>query len=159
MNDMDTNNLKEGDSNLDLLLDEALEDFDKPLECINVKTHPKARSEAGEGSGHNDHDTPNELELEMMFADLKAKLGLNANGPHEAGQEVLPIMETMMQGLLSKELLYPPLKDLQNKFPDWLADNRDSTLSEDEYVRFNNQYTVVKRICAEFEAKISKMIH
>ena len=54
---------------------------------------------------------------------------------------LLPAMETMMESLLSKDLLYPPLKELRDKYPDWLADNRQ-TLSASEFQRFNKQYQV-----------------
>ena len=61
------------------------------------------------------------------------------------------MMETMMQSLLSKELLYPAIKDLADKFPDWLADKRQE-LSVDEFERFNRQFEIAKKICHEFES-------
>jgi len=42
------------------------------------------------------------------------------------------MMERMMQSLLSKELLYPAIKDIRDKYPDWLAENREK-LPEDEF--------------------------
>ncbi len=36
-----------------------------------------------------------------------------------------------MQSLLSKELLYPAIKDMAEKFPDWLAQNRQKLEKED----------------------------
>lgn len=46
----------------------------------------------------------------------------------------MPMMEKMMQSLLSKELLYPAIKELSDKFPDWLAENKQR-LSEQEFDR------------------------
>eukprot|EP00092_Neocalanus_flemingeri_P089531 GFUD01113289.1.p2 GENE.GFUD01113289.1~~GFUD01113289.1.p2 ORF type:complete len:124 (+),score=60.31 GFUD01113289.1:1-372(+) len=56
----------------------------------------------------------------------------------------------MMQSLLSKELLYPAMKDIADKFPDWLADNR-SKISEEQYDKHNKQYDLTRRICFKFE--------
>ena len=59
-------------------------------------------------------------------------------------------MESMMESLLSKEVLYPPLKELSAKYPDWLADNR-SKLSEEDFSKFNQQFQVTQKICQVFE--------
>ena len=59
---------------------------------------------------------------------------------------LLPMMEGMMQSLLSKELLYTPMKDIADKFPDWLADNRNRG-SEEEFIKYNKQFELTKKIC------------
>ena len=46
-----------------------------------------------------------------------------------------------------KELLYPPLKELSTKYPDWLADNRQKLPEAD----FNRQFEVTQKICRVFE--------
>jgi len=63
---------------------------------------------------------------------------------------LLPMMEGMMQSLLSKDLLYPAMKDMNAKFPDWLADNR-CRLSESDYAKYNKQFDLTQKICLEFE--------
>ena len=55
------------------------------------------------------------------------------------------MMETMMQTLLSKNLLYPAIKDLAEKFPDWLADNR-LKLSDAEFEKYNKQFEIAKQV-------------
>ena len=64
--------------------------------------------------------------------------------------QVLPMMENMMQSLLSAEILHPPLKELCNKYPEWLAENRQS-LKPKDYDNYNKQYAVAKELCHEFE--------
>ena len=63
---------------------------------------------------------------------------------------LLPMMEGMMQSLLSKELLYTPMKDIAEKFPDWLADNRNK-ISEEEFIKYNKQFELTKKICILYE--------
>ena len=63
---------------------------------------------------------------------------------------LLPMMEGMMQSLLSKELLYTPMKDIAEKFPDWLADNRNK-VSEEEFIKYNKQFELTKKICFLYE--------
>lgn len=36
----------------------------------------------------------------------------------------VPFMQGMMQSLLSKEVLYPSLKELSDKYPAWLSENK-----------------------------------
>ena len=63
---------------------------------------------------------------------------------------LLPMMEGMMQSLLSKELLYPAMKDIADKFPDWLADNRNK-VTDEEFVKYNKQFALSKKICFLYE--------
>ncbi len=66
-----------------------------------------------------------------------------SNSLHD--DNLLPMMETMMQTLLSKNLLYPAIKDLAEKFPDWLADNR-LKLSDAEFEKYNKQFEIAKQV-------------
>ncbi len=50
-------------------------------------------------------------------------------------------------------MLYPPLKELAGKYPDWLADHR-STLKESEFNNYNKQFEVTKKLCLEFETAV-----
>ncbi|XP_059094466.1 peroxisomal biogenesis factor 19-like [Tigriopus californicus] len=71
-------------------------------------------------------------------------------GP-DSGPAVLPMMEAVMQSLLSKDLLYPAIRDLNEKFPAWLASHRDS-LPPGEWQRFHDQYEVTRQLRDIFEA-------
>ena len=65
---------------------------------------------------------------------------------------VLPVLETMMKSILSKDLLYPPLKELSEKYPEWLADHRQD-LSEKDFDNYNKQYEIVKKLVETFDQK------
>ena len=96
---------------------------------------------------------PTEKELEDMFNDLMKSTSLGQNPDEMANtdlNQVLPMMENMMQSLLSAEILHPPLKELCNKYPEWLAENRQS-LKPKDYDNYNKQYAVAKELCHEFE--------
>merc|ERR1712141_161193 len=100
---------------------------------------------------------PEEKELEQMFQEFASSFG---SIDEEAGSiqdgagsnNFMPIMESMMKSILSKDLLYPPLKELCSKYPDWLADNR-TVLSEKDFDQYNQQYLVAKEIVQIFECQ------
>jgi peroxin-19 len=88
-----------------------------------------------------------EAELNTMFQHLQA--GSGGGGPEDL-EKLIPMMEGMMQSLLSKDLLYPAIKDMNDRFPDWLADQRPR-LSAEDFARYNKQYEKTRLICREFE--------
>jgi len=59
-------------------------------------------------------------------------------------------LESIMSQLMSKEVLYEPLKELNDKFPSYLASNRD-TLSPSDLERYQAQYACASEIIALFE--------
>lgn len=60
------------------------------------------------------------------------------------------IVESMMQGLLSKEILHEPMKEIEQKYPKWLEDHK-SDLSRTEYDRYWDQYRLVKELNGVYE--------
>lgn len=56
----------------------------------------------------------------------------------------------MMEQLTNKEILYEPMKELDNKFPAWLDDNREKTEKKD-LERYEVQRTLVREIVGKFE--------
>lgn len=56
----------------------------------------------------------------------------------------------IVQMLLSKETLYQPFKELCEKYPEWLEENK-SKLSEEQLTKYSSQLEVMKKVCAEFE--------
>ncbi|KAL4711373.1 hypothetical protein ACJJTC_019214 [Scirpophaga incertulas] len=72
----------------------------------------------------------------------------------EAGQQdgnmFVPFMQGMMQSLLSKEVLYPSLKELIDKYPAWLAENKGK-IEQSEYERFEQQLELMQKVCTELE--------
>lgn len=97
-------------------------------------------------------DPPTEDELSRLVGSLGLEGGPNGGGGDVPG--LVSMMQGMMQNLLSKDLLYPALRDIVDKYPDWLADKRPS-LADEEYERYNQQFGLMRQVCEEFEAEQS----
>ncbi|XP_069943806.1 peroxisomal biogenesis factor 19 isoform X2 [Cherax quadricarinatus] len=89
---------------------------------------------------------PTADDLNKMFENL----GMTGEEGEGALGGLFPLMQVMLENMLSKEVLYSPLKEITDKYPDWLADNR-SSLSEEEYTRYNKQYDVMKQIVQMYD--------
>ncbi|TFB04594.1 hypothetical protein CCMA1212_003681 [Trichoderma ghanense] len=55
----------------------------------------------------------------------------------------------MMEQLTNKEILYEPMKELHDKFPAWIAKNKDS-VPADDLKRYMEQKVIVEEIVAKF---------
>jgi len=89
---------------------------------------------------------------DLNDADLTKLLGnlnIEGDGDGEDMDQILPFMTQMMEKLLSKELLQPVMVDIVDRYPDWLADNRQ-TLPPADFEKYNHQYENMKRICEEY---------
>ncbi|XP_006647636.2 peroxisome biogenesis protein 19-1-like [Oryza brachyantha] len=71
-------------------------------------------------------------------------------------QDMDSIVETMMQQLLSKEILHEPMKDIVEKYPKWLEDNK-SKISKEEYERYNNQLGLMMKLNDVYENEPENM--
>ncbi|XP_053331188.1 peroxisomal biogenesis factor 19 [Spea bombifrons] len=80
----------------------------------------------------------------------KAIEGLGIESDSEGS--ILPLMQNLMQSLLSKEMLYPSLKEITEKYPEWLRAHRES-LPPDELHRYQEQHNLMGRICQHFETE------
>jgi len=85
--------------------------------------------------------------LEALLASL-GDLGLGEGA--ETDEEFAGFLENMMGQLMSKEVLYEPLKELSDKFPSYLA-NPPTPLSAEDKQRYELQLTCVQKIIAVFD--------
>lgn len=94
-----------------------------------------------------------EEEMNKFFENMAKELeGIKIN-PEEAQtkiNETVPQIFGLMQNLLSKELLYPALKDLSPKFDEWLLKN-GQTLSNTDRTRFKDQKNIIDKIIEVFD--------
>lgn len=67
-------------------------------------------------------------------------------------QDMESIVETMMQQLLSKEILHEPMKEIGERYPTWLEENK-AKLPDDEYARYSRQYGLIKDLNQVYEAE------
>lgn len=73
--------------------------------------------------------------------------GLDGEGSEE---EFSKMLMGMMEQLTNKEILYEPMKELHEKFPEWMEKNKN-TVSKDDLKRYEEQQVLVKEIVAKFE--------
>jgi len=60
------------------------------------------------------------------------------------------MLVTMMEQLTSKEILYEPMKELYEKYPEWMRKN-EATESKDDMERYRAQFVIVKEIVSKFD--------
>lgn len=123
------------------LLEDALEDLlesnkEQPAETTEAKNKTKTTATKEEPSTSNVED-----EIREHFERLAPRL------EEEMQEGAVPQIFGMMQNLISKELLYPALKDLLPKFEDWLKKD----LSEDDRQRYTKQKDLIREMVETFE--------
>lgn len=98
----------------------------------------------GLSEGRENLQTPfNPDDIAGMFGNID----LHGSGENNA---FLPFMQNMMQSLLSAEVLLPSLKDLTEKYPNWLRENGEKIAKEDKE-RYEKQLKLMEDVCRELE--------
>ncbi|KAJ3121671.1 Peroxisome chaperone and import receptor [Physocladia obscura] len=82
----------------------------------------------------NPADVPEDMEA--MMKELEEMMG---------SAEFEDMFGDVMGQLMSRDLLYEPMKDLATKYPEYLAENQ-SSLSREDYARFELQNNIVSQI-------------
>ncbi|CAN8269714.1 unnamed protein product [Cochlearia groenlandica] len=65
-------------------------------------------------------------------------------------QDLESIVETMMQQLLSKDILHEPMKEIGARYPKWLKEN-EASLSREDNNRYSQQYKLIKELNDVYE--------
>jgi len=92
--------------------------------------------------------TANVSEDDMLAELLKA---MEASGGADGDEEGLTKMFLgMMEQLTNKEMLYEPMKELNEKFPQWIEENKNK-ISREDFERYTTQQDIVKDIVTKFE--------
>lgn len=151
---------KESDNKLNSLLEDALDDLlnedeaaaEKPKPKPQQSVKPKKDKKKSKPKEKPDFD---EEEMNRFFTNMteQLKAELPTIDPNEAQAKInesVPQIFEMMQNLLSKELLYPALKDLSPKFEEWLKKN-GPTLGKEEKERYEKQICMINDIIGVFD--------
>ncbi|WAR06677.1 PEX19-like protein [Mya arenaria] len=88
-----------------------------------------------------------EDDMMKMFSGL----GLDPNAQED---NFMPMMQNMMKTLLSKDVLYPSLKEISEKYPPWLEKNK-SKITEAEFSNYSKQNVMISQILVEFDKEKS----
>lgn len=73
-----------------------------------------------------------------------------AGGADGSEEEFSKLLMGMMEQLTNKDILYEPMKELNDKFPEWMEKNKDK-VSAEELKRYEEQQALAKEIVAKFE--------
>lgn len=119
------------------------------------KGQKSSRGAEGPGSSAAKQGVVDEDEMNRFFASMTEKLRseLPQMDPREVQAQLsdsVPQIFDLMQNLLSKELLYPALKDLEPKFKEWLERNL-ATLGKDDRRRYKKQMGKIREIIQVFD--------
>ncbi|KAK0651576.1 Pex19 protein family-domain-containing protein [Cercophora newfieldiana] len=113
------------------------ETIKRTMERMQTSGEQATAAAAAEGSG----DFLAELLKQMQSG------GMEGEGNEEDFSKMLL---GMMEQLTNKEILYEPMKELNDKFPEWFEKNR-ATTSKEDLKRYEEQQGLVKEIVAKFE--------
>ncbi|KAF2142348.1 uncharacterized protein K452DRAFT_226694 [Aplosporella prunicola CBS 121167] len=88
-----------------------------------------------------------------ILASMLAEMERGGFGGEGVGsdEDFSKMLMGMMEHLTNKDILYEPMKELDDKFPAWMEKNREKVKKED-LKRYEEQKTLVREITARFEA-------
>ncbi|KIY64042.1 hypothetical protein CYLTODRAFT_338757, partial [Cylindrobasidium torrendii FP15055 ss-10] len=101
----------------------------------------------GDGASSSSND-PDMEALEALLKDLGMGEGGDAGGNED---QIADVLEKMMGQLLSKDILYDSLKELNDKYPGYLA-NPPAPIPEDDRKRYEAQMAAVDKIIKTFDS-------
>ncbi|CAN8106437.1 unnamed protein product [Discula destructiva] len=84
-----------------------------------------------------------------FMAEMLRQMG-GEGGVEGSEEEFSKMLLGMMEQLTNKDILYEPMKELNDKFPEWMEKNRE-TISAEDRERYEVQEALVKEIVAKFE--------
>lgn len=92
-----------------------------------------------------------------FMAEMMKALGSGNFGAEggEEGEDFSKMLMGMMEQLTNKEILYEPMKELHDKFPEWMEKNKNKT-PEADMARYETQKALVAEIVGKFEESTYK---
>ncbi|CAJ0580885.1 unnamed protein product, partial [Mesorhabditis spiculigera] len=118
----------------------------------------------GEAEGGPPQEIPEDMK--SMFEAIEKLMHTsgniaNAQSPEEMQQNLdmlkdpnsplEPFMGMLMESLVSKEMMYPALKDIHDKFPEYF-EKHAAELDAETKARYEKQQEVIGKLCAAYEA-------
>lgn len=95
--------------------------------------------------------------MDTLDALMKQQSSISQQEPGTSGTDQeddfgLPtqFLDGIMKQLVSKDVLYQPMKDICEKYPSWLEKEK-GTLNPDDYRKYHDQYTIISKMCKLYE--------
>lgn len=108
-----------------------------------------------QASGNKATAAAAEDDSDDILAELMKQMGAGALDGEGGDEDFSKMLLGMMEQLTNKEILYEPMKELDDKFPSWMEVNKEITPAAD-LERYEEQRKVVREIVAKFEEKTYK---
>ncbi|CZR59653.1 related to PEX19 protein [Phialocephala subalpina] len=114
------------------------------------KTMERMQTSGDQATAAAASENSDDILAEMMKAMQSG--ALDGEGGEE---EFSKMLLGMMEQLTNKEILYEPMKELDDKFPDWMEKNKGKVEAAD-WKRYQEQQIYVREIVKRFETKTYK---
>ncbi|KAB5515205.1 Pex19 protein family-domain-containing protein [Coniochaeta sp. 2T2.1] len=124
--------------------------FGNPKEADFAETIRRTM-ERMQTSGEQATAAATEAGSDDLLADLLKTMG-GAGGADGSEEEFSKLLMGMMEQLTNKDILYEPMKELNDKFPEWMERNKGTVPAED-LKRYEEQQALAREIVAKFEEK------
>lgn len=85
-----------------------------------------------------------------ILAQMLKEMESGGFGGEGSDEDFSKILMGMMEQLTNKEILYEPMKELDDKFPKWMESNKGK-VSKEDLKRYEEQQVLVREITARFE--------
>jgi peroxin-19 len=148
----------EEEEDLDAMLDSTLDDF---LKTVDGPTNNSNNTNFSSGN----QNTPLEMDPELAetlkrlsesaekLNDFKTDGGFeNLMEQFEKNSNYKGMVEGFMKQLITKEILYEPMKALFDKYPEWLEQNKDK-IKPEEYDNYLKQYGYIEKIVFTYDTQ------
>lgn len=121
----------------------------KPAFASTIEKTMERMQASGESASAAAATSSQDDMLAQMLKDLESG---NFSGMDGDSGDFNSMLMGMMEQLVNKDILYEPMKELHDNFPDWLEKNKDS-ISKEDLERYHTQQSVVKDIVDRFDKK------
>lgn len=127
---------------------ESASKADKSFQDTIKKTMERMQ-ESGDAASSAAASSANQDDLLSQMLKEMESGGFGGEGNDE---DFSKILMGMMEQLTNKDILYEPMKELDEKFPAWMEKNKDKVPKED-LKRYEEQQVLVREITGRFERK------
>jgi peroxin-19 len=122
---------------------------EKSFQETIAKTMERMQS-SGDAAGAAATSSSQDDMLAQMLAAMGNSGGLG--GAEGKDEDFSKILMGMMEQLTNREILYEPMKELNDKFPKWMEEHKGK-VGEEDMKRYEEQQVLVKEITERFERK------
>ncbi|KAH8685506.1 Pex19 protein family-domain-containing protein [Tricladium varicosporioides] len=112
------------------------------------KTMERMRASGDSATAAAASEPTDDILAEMM----KAMSASGLDGAEGSEEDFSKMLLGMMEQLTNKEILYEPMKELDDKFPEWMKKN-EGKVEEGDMRRYKEQQVYVREIVGRFEGK------